>query len=178
MKKLIITTMLVLGFVAVTQNVAAAHDEPHEAPLSSPEFPMIEAEAQLAGLAEAYLVHGHLYSCSGIAGYNTICVDPTTGFGPILYMCSGLDCNFWGVALHGACLQNTADHNPPSDIFYNSMTSWDPYNIAYQPWYGIGLYSNTCGPATARAWMSQTDYTNVSYIISAYPGFDWARWVH
>lgn len=38
---------------------------------------------------DAVRLHGHVFDCHGFSGFDSMCFDPTTGFGPVVYIFHG-----------------------------------------------------------------------------------------
>lgn len=136
----------------------------------------VAVPAHAAEPAAAVAFHGHIYDCAGVAGYNTACVDPTTGYGPVLWLCQGTNCS-WSTGISSAALYSTFDQPTPVQRW-----GWNAGAEFYNGSAAIGVPGyispyDGCNTVCAAAFMSQAVFNQVIYISNS-SGIDYVRFVH
>ena len=129
---------------------------------------------------ESAFVHLHVYDCAGSPNLNLICVDPTTGYGPVLWMCNLTNCS-WSTGITAAATATFGDFDetdfPNNYAWYADSVSrfyYGPFSIGVP---GYITQDGTCNVNCGYATMSQSVFNQVTWIINS-SGIYYIRFVH
>lgn len=164
-KRLIIGTAAVLtGLLAFASSPVSAHGDDFQEAVHQ------EIQSQRDGWAATALLHGHTYDCFGMAGYNSACVDPTTGYGPVLWLCTGTNCS-WSTGIGGAAFYPTFDAGTDFNTPF-SRYAWNASAEFYTSSTNIGVLGSidtdaSCNSGCGYAFMPQSTFNSVIWISNS-----------
>lgn len=145
-RRLLALVLSCLSFVATLPSAASAHD----------------------GVEASRVVHNHQYNCEGQANTNSFCLDPTTGFGPVLYMYLGTSLfKTWGnvnICMNGGGDSQSSDRQRWYDG--DTFMSYGPGNSTIA--ISDGTLAGGCTDRAGSMWASHAVYSEIRVYANYY----------
>jgi hypothetical protein len=160
-RKILVAAAAALALLGLGGAAQAAHDEPHGG----------------SDAASTAYVHGHTYDCGPMGTYKYVCIDPTTGFGPLIYFFNGQTLEY-ATGVTGACgyVGGTTD----GEIYwphYDSSSYVQAVAFGTSVYWTNGVITSCGGQTQAVAWMPQSTLDTFRYVTNQYP-WSFAIWRH